>query len=72
MKLCPAALSYLLIFSFGRTQTYRVASLCAGPVGHISYNLYFNSNMYVVVLKSINKYMCSIFKFKHILNISHF
>ena len=33
-------LSCRLIFVHGRSQTYRVASLRAGPVGRISYNLY--------------------------------
>ena len=32
----------LLIFLHGRSRTYRVASLRAGPVGRISYNLYFD------------------------------
>ena len=31
-----------LIFLHGRSRTYRVASLRAGPVGRISYNLYFD------------------------------
>ena len=31
-----------LIFWHGRSRTYRVASLRAGPVGHISYKLYFD------------------------------
>ena len=30
-----------LIFLYGLSRTYRVARLRAGPVGHISYNLYF-------------------------------
>ena len=32
----------LLIFLHGRSRTYLVASLRAGPVGRISYNLYFD------------------------------
>ena len=38
-----------LIFLHGRYLTYRayrVASLRAGLVGHISYNMYFDWNMY--------------------------
>ena len=31
-----------LIFLQGRSRTYCVASLRAGPVGRISYNLYFD------------------------------
>ena len=31
-----------LIFLHGCSRTYRVASLRAGPVGRISYNLYFD------------------------------
>ena len=31
-----------LIFLHGFSRTYRVASLRAGPVGRISYNLYFD------------------------------
>ena len=34
-----------LIFLHGRSRTYRVASLRAGPVARISYNLYFDCNM---------------------------
>ena len=40
-----AALNYLLISSYGRTRTYRVASLRAGLVGHILFNMYFDCNM---------------------------
>ena len=34
-----------LIFLHGRSRTHRVAGLRAGPVGGISYNLYFDYNM---------------------------
>ena len=34
-----------LIFLHGCSRTYRVASLLAGPVGRISYNLYLIVNM---------------------------
>ena len=40
-----AAVHYLLISSYGQTQTYHVASLCSGPVGRILYNIYFKSNL---------------------------
>ena len=31
-----------LIFLHGRSRTHRVASMRAGPVGRISYNMYFD------------------------------
>ena len=46
-----------LIFLHFRSRTYRVASLRAGPVGRISYNLYFDCK-YVryVICDLINEY----------------
>ena len=40
-----AASRYRLISSYGRSRTYRVASLRAWPVGRISYNMLFDCNM---------------------------
>ena len=46
-----------LIFLHGRYRTYRVASLRAGPVGRISYNLYFDcKHVRYVTCDLINKY----------------
>ena len=45
----------LLIFLHGRSRTYRVASLCAGPVGRISYNLYFDCKHVRYVTCNFNK-----------------
>ena len=45
----------LLIFLHGRSRTYRVASLCAGPVGRISYNLYFDCKHVRYVTCDFNK-----------------
>ena len=48
-----------LIFLPGRTQTYQVASLRAGPVGHISYNLYFDcKHVRYVTCDLIKEYIC--------------
>ena len=44
-----------LIFLHGRSRTYRVASLHGGPVGRISYNLYF---VRYVTCDLINEYSC--------------
>ena len=54
--LCLAAiLRCLLIFLHGRSRTYRVASLRAGPVGRISYNLYFDCKLVRYVTCGFNK-----------------
>ena len=46
-----------LIFLHGRSRTYRVASLRAGPVGRISYNLYFDcKHVRYVICDLINEY----------------
>ena len=46
-----------LIFLHGRSRTYRVASLRAGPVGCISYNLYFDcKHVRYVTCDLINEY----------------
>ena len=45
----------LLIFLHGRSRTYRVASLHAGPVGRISYNLYFDCKHVRYVTCDFNK-----------------
>ena len=46
-----------LIFLHGRSRTYRVASLRAGPVGRISYNLYFDcKHVRYVTCDLINEY----------------
>ena len=45
----------LLIFLHGRSRTYRVASLRAGPVGRISYSLYFNCKHVRYVTCDFNK-----------------
>ena len=45
----------LLIFLHGRSRTYRVASLRAGPVGRISYNLYFDCKHVRYVTCDFNK-----------------
>ena len=44
-----------LICLHGRSRTHRVASLCAGPVGRISYNLYFDCKL-VRYVTLINEY----------------
>ena len=45
------------IFLHGRSRTYRVASLRAGPVGLISYNLYFDyKHVRYVTCDLINEY----------------
>ena len=44
-----------LIFLHGRSRTYRVASLRAGLVGRISYNLYFNCKHVRYVTCDVNK-----------------
>ena len=41
-NLVKAAVRHLLISSHACTRTYRVANLCAGPLGRISYNMYYN------------------------------
>ena len=47
----------LLICLHGRSRTHRVASLRAGPVGRISYNLYFDcKHVRYVTCDSINEY----------------
>ena len=49
-----------LIFLHGCSQTYRVASLRAGPVGRISYNLYFDcKHVRSVTCDLINEYTCN-------------
>ena len=46
-----------LIFLHGRSRTYRVATLRAGPVGRISYNLYFDcKHVRYVTCDLINEY----------------
>ena len=45
----------LLIFLHGCSRTYRVASLRAGPVGRISYNLYFDCKHVRYVTCDFNK-----------------
>ena len=45
----------LLIFLHGRSRTYRVARLRAGPVGRISYNLYFDGKHVRYVTCDFNK-----------------
>ena len=46
-----------LIFLHGRSRTYRVASLRAGPVGRISYNMYFDcKHVRYVTRDLINEY----------------
>ena len=45
----------LLIFLHGRSRTYRVASLRAGPVGRIPYNLYFDCKHVRYVTCDFNK-----------------
>ena len=45
----------LLIFLHGRSRTYRVASLRAGPVGRISHNLYFDCKHVRYVTCDFNK-----------------
>ena len=46
-----------LIFLRGCSRTYRVASLRAGPVGRISYNLYFDcKHVRSVTCDLINEY----------------
>ena len=42
-------------FLHGRSRTYRVASLRAGPVGRISYNLYFDCKHVRYVTCDFNK-----------------
>ena len=47
----------LLICLHGRSRTHRVASLRAGPVGRILYNLYFNCELVrYVTCDLINEY----------------
>ena len=46
-----------LTFLHGRSRTYRVASLRAGPVGRISYNLYFNGQHVQYVTCGFNKWI---------------
>ena len=49
-----------LIFLHGCSRTYRVASLRAGPVGRISYNLYFDcKHVRSVTCDLINEYTFS-------------
>ena len=45
----------MLIFLHGCSRTYRVASLRAGPVGRISYNLYFDCKHVRYVTCDFNK-----------------
>ena len=48
----------LLICLHGRSRTYHVASLRAGPVGRISYNLYFDCKLVrYVTCDLINEYI---------------
>ena len=50
-------LRFRLIFSHGCFRTYCVASLRAGPVGRISYNLYFDcKHVRSVTCDLINEY----------------
>ena len=50
-----------LIFLHGCSRTYRVASLLAGPVGRISYNLYFDcKHVRSVTCDLINEYTTKI------------
>ena len=60
--LCLAAnLRYRLIFLHGCSRTYLVASLRAGPVGRISYNLYFDcKHVRSVTCDLINEYTIQI------------
>ena len=44
-----------LIFLHGCSRTYRIASLCAGPVGSISYNLHFDCKTCAVCHLGFNK-----------------
>ena len=60
----------LLIFLHGRSRTYRVASLRAGPVGRISYNLYFDCKPVRYVTCDFNKRIY--FFLKSIQNYTHF
>ena len=52
-----------LIFLHGCSRTYRVASLRAGPVGRISYNLYFDC-------KHVRSVTCDLIN-EYTLNCSH-
>ena len=52
----------LLIFLHGRSRTYRVASRRAGPVGRISYNLYFDCKHVRYVTCDFNKRIYFFFK----------
>ena len=55
-----------LIFLHGRSRTYRVASLRAGPVGRISYNLYFDcKHVRYVTCDLINEYTGNQFIWKN-------
>ena len=48
------------IFLHGRSRTYRVASMRAGPVGRISYNLYFDcKHVRYVTCDLTNEYICT-------------
>ena len=53
--LCSCNSRCLLICLHGRSRTYRVASLRAGPVGRISYNLYFDCKHVRYVTCNFNK-----------------
>ena len=50
-----------LVFLHGRSRTHRVASLRAGPVGRISYNLCFDcKHVQYVTCDLINEYTYTI------------
>ena len=61
----------LLIFFHGRSRTYRVASLRAGPVGRISYNLYFDCKHVRYVTCDFNKRIYLYFYFLRIIPIRY-
>ena len=61
----------LLIFLHGRSRTYRVASLRAGPVGRISYNLYFDCKHVWYVTCDFNKRIYYITRSVDIIYIGH-
>ena len=56
------------ILLHGRSRTYRVANLCAGPVGRISYNLYFDCKHVRYVTCDLIKRIYFFFYFKHLSN----
>ena len=65
-------LHYRLIFLHGHSRTYREASLCAGPVGRISYNLYFDcKHVPYVTYDLINEYTLYFNKTAHPFGMFH-